>query len=92
MSQNILLLIRADIKALDDKVTALQQTVEDVRTNLPDVTELNEKLDAQTQSLDTISTTVQEIHDTLNPTLPEIPEIDVPGLTKSKKVGSGGKK
>ncbi|ABI35703.1 p10 [Ectropis obliqua nucleopolyhedrovirus] len=87
MSQNILLVIRADIKALDDKVTALQQQVEDVRTNLPDTTELNTKLDAQAQSLDTISTTVNDIHNTLNPDLPEIPILPVvPGLrVKAKK-------
>ncbi|QWO71549.1 p10 [Orgyia pseudotsugata single capsid nuclopolyhedrovirus] len=89
MSQNILLLIRADIKAVDDKVTALQQAVEDVRTNLPDTTELNEKLDAQTQSLNTITSTVNNINDILNP---DIPEVNVPGgLTKSKNVSNGKK-
>nr|WUR10829.1 p10 [Calliteara abietis nucleopolyhedrovirus] len=83
MSQNILLLIRSDIKALDDKITSVQQQLDDVKANLPDTTELNEKLDSQAQALDTISTTVNDIHNTLNPEIP-----DVPILSKS---GSAGK-
>ncbi|QYC92780.1 P10 [Trabala vishnou gigantina nucleopolyhedrovirus] len=86
MSQNILLLIRADIKALDDKVTALQQSVDDVKANLPDVTEINEKLDAQTQALDAISTTVSEINNTLNPDIPDLPLSKTAQNKKNKRL------
>ncbi|QHB21711.1 P10 [Artaxa digramma nucleopolyhedrovirus] len=79
MSQNILVLIRSDIKALDEKVTDLQQQVDDVKTSLPD--NLSEKLDAQAQALDTITSTVNDIHDTLNPEIPDLPL--VPGLLAS---------
>ncbi|AUV65405.1 P10 [Alphabaculovirus myunipunctae] len=82
MSQNILLLIRSDIKALDDKVSALQTQVDDVRTNLPDTTELNNKLDAQATSLETIISQVNNINDVLNP---EIPDVPVLNNKKSKK-------
>ncbi|AAM95144.1 p10 [Helicoverpa armigera multiple nucleopolyhedrovirus] len=71
--QNILLLIRADIKALDDKVTSLQGQVDDVRTNLPDVTEINSKLDGQATTLDSISNSVNIINDILNPEIPDVP-------------------
>lgn len=81
--QNILLLIRADIKALDDKVTSLQGQVDDVRTNLPDVTEINTKLDGQATTLDSISNSVNIINDILNPEIPEVP--DVPLQNKHKK-------
>lgn len=67
---NILLVIRNDIKAVDAKVTALQTQVDDVRANLPDVTEINNKLDAQAASLDTIGTTVNSINEVLNPEIP----------------------
>jgi hypothetical protein len=67
---NILLVIRNDIKAVDAKVTALQAQVDDVRTNLPDVTEINNKLDAQAASLETIGTTVNSINEILNPEIP----------------------
>jgi Nucleopolyhedrovirus P10 protein len=81
MSQNILLLIRADIKALDDKVTALQAQVDDVRANIPDTTDLNAKLDAQATQLDSISNSVNIINDILNPDIPEL----VPGVQSTKK-------
>ncbi|AAF33659.1 ORF130 p10 [Spodoptera exigua multiple nucleopolyhedrovirus] len=73
MSQNILLLIRADIKAVDEKVDALQQAVNDVSANLPDTSELSAKLDAQATTLDTIVTQVNNINDVLNPDLPDVP-------------------
>ncbi|AJD80709.1 P10 [Pseudoplusia includens SNPV IE] len=85
MSQNILLLIRADIQAVSQKVDVLQSSVDDVRANLPDVTELNEKLDAQSASLATLQTAVDAITDILNPEIPEIPEVpDVPDVPLSK--------
>ncbi|AXU41726.1 P10 [Spodoptera eridania nucleopolyhedrovirus] len=83
MSQNILLLIRADIKAVDEKVDALQQSVNDVSANLPDTSELSAKLDAQATSLETIISQVNNINDVLNPELPEIP--DVPGLQQKQQ-------
>lgn len=85
MSQNIFLLIRGDIKALDTKVDAVQAAIEDVRANLPDVTEINNKLDAQATTLDTIITQVNNITDILNPELPDLPEV----LNQAKR---GGKK
>ncbi|QED40545.1 P10 [Chrysodeixis includens nucleopolyhedrovirus] len=84
MSQNILLLIRADIKDLDAKVDAVQAAVEDVRANLPDVAELNDKLDAQAVSLANLQTVVDNIDATLNPDIPEIPEIPVVNKKKFK--------
>ncbi|AIZ48697.1 p10 [Agrotis segetum nucleopolyhedrovirus B] len=74
MSQNIFLLIRSDIAAVSSRVNALQAAIEDVRTNLPDVTELNTKLDAQAVTLDTIIGQVNNIIDVLNPELPDVPE------------------
>nr|AOL56455.1 P10 [Chrysodeixis includens nucleopolyhedrovirus]AOL56597.1 P10 [Chrysodeixis includens nucleopolyhedrovirus]AOL56880.1 P10 [Chrysodeixis includens nucleopolyhedrovirus]AOL57022.1 P10 [Chrysodeixis includens nucleopolyhedrovirus]AOL57163.1 P10 [Chrysodeixis includens nucleopolyhedrovirus] len=89
MSQNILLLIRADIQAVSQKVDVLQSSVDDVRANLPDVTELNEKLDAQSASLATLQTAVDAITDILNPEIPEIPEVpDVPDVPLRKKKSS----
>ncbi|ACI47502.1 P10 [Spodoptera litura nucleopolyhedrovirus II] len=86
MSQNILLLIRADIKAVDEKVDALQQSVNDVSANLPDTSELSAKLDAQANTLDTIVSQVNNINDVLNPDIPELPEIpDVPGLQQKQQ-------
>lgn len=86
MSQNILLLIRADIKAVDEKVDALQQAVNDVSANLPDTSELSAKLDAQATTLDTIVNQVNNINDVLNPEIPDLPEIpDVPNLQKQQK-------
>ncbi|WBB27253.1 P10 [Mythimna sequax nucleopolyhedrovirus] len=82
--QNILLLIRADIKALDDKVTSLQSQVDDVRTNLPDVSEINSKLDGQATTLDSISNQVSIINDILNPEIPEVPDVPLQ-QNKSKK-------
>ncbi|QNV47847.1 fibrous body protein [Alphabaculovirus altersperidaniae] len=89
MSQNILLLIRSDIKAVDEKVDVLQQSIDDVKSNLPDTSELSAKLDAQATTLDTIVSQVNNINDILNPDLPEVPEVpvvpDVPGLRQQKK-------
>jgi len=68
MSQNILVLIRQDIKELDDKVSALQTTEDDIRANLPDVSAISDKLDAHAAQLDSISTTVNNINDSLNVT------------------------
>ncbi|CDG72471.1 p10 (Ac137) [Spodoptera exigua multiple nucleopolyhedrovirus] len=91
MSQNILLLIRADIKAVDEKVDALQQAVNDVSANLPDTSELSAKLDAQATTLDTIVTQVNNINDVLNPDLPDLP--DVPGnLQKQQQQKKSNKK
>ncbi|QEI03491.1 P10 [Spodoptera cosmioides nucleopolyhedrovirus] len=90
MSQNILLLIRADIKAVDEKVDALQQSVNDVSANLPDTSELSAKLDAQATSLETIINQVNNINDVLNPELPEIPE--VPGGLQKQQQKKSNKK
>ncbi|AKR17289.1 P10 [Urbanus proteus nucleopolyhedrovirus] len=73
MSQNILVVILNEIRSINDKVDALQTSVEDVRSNLPDVSELNDRLDAQSAQLTTIQSAVQEINDILNPELPEVP-------------------
>lgn len=77
MSQNILLLIRADIKDLDTKVDTLQAAVEDVRANLPDVAELSDKLDAQSNTLANLQATIDNINDTLNPEIPDLPDLPV---------------
>jgi hypothetical protein len=66
MSQNILVLIRQDIKELDDKVGAIQTAVDDIKANLPDVSAISDKLDAHASQLDSISTTVNNINDALN--------------------------
>lgn len=78
MSQNILLLIRADIKAVDDKVTALQTTVAEISSNLPDVTEITELLETQSATLAGIQATVDNINTVLNPELPEQVPDNVP--------------
>lgn len=83
MSQNIFLLIRSDIKALDAKVDSLQAAIEDVRANLPDVSELSAQLEAQSATLDTIVTQVNNINDILNPEIPP-PDEDVP-VVQSRK-------
>jgi Nucleopolyhedrovirus P10 protein len=80
MSQNILLLIRSDIKEVDTKVTALQGAVADIQGNLPDVTEINDKLDAQTTALATLQAAVDAINAILNPDLPDLPNVPVPSL------------
>ena len=66
MSQNILVLIRQDIKELDDKVGTIQTAVDDIKANLPDVSAISDKLDAHATQLDSISTTVNNINDALN--------------------------
>lgn len=87
MSQNILLVIRQDIAGVSDQVSALQAVVDDVQANLPDVTELNTKLDAQSAQLDTLqasgeqtatllqtlSEAVENITNILNPEIPDLP-------------------
>jgi hypothetical protein len=85
MSQNILLLIRADIKAVDEKVDALQQSVNDVSANLPDTSELSAKLDAQANTLDTIVSQVNNINDVLNPDIPEVPGLQKQQQQQQKK-------
>ncbi|UJZ88969.1 p10 [Erannis ankeraria nucleopolyhedrovirus] len=80
MSQNILVLIRNDVKEVDTKVTALQTAVADIQSNLPDVTEINDKLDAQTTALATLQTAVEAITAILNPDLPDLPNVPIPSL------------
>lgn len=89
MSQNILLLIRSDIKDVDAKVDALQSSVDDVKANLPDTTELSNKLDAQATTLDTIVSQVNNILEVLNP---EIPDLPVPNLRKKTTTTTTTKK
>ncbi|UOQ18816.1 P10 [Olene mendosa nucleopolyhedrovirus] len=72
MSQNILLVIRADIKALSDKVDAVQQEVQDLAANMPDVGALNGKIDAQTSALTTVQSTLDKIEAVLNPEIPSL--------------------
>nr|AEU04750.1 P10 [Spodoptera litura MNPV X17] len=86
MSQNILLLIRSDIKAVDAKVDALQQSVDDVKANIPDTSDLSAKLDAQATTLDTIVSQVNNINDVWNPDIevPEVPSGAGGGLLKKK--------
>jgi hypothetical protein len=78
MSTNIFLVIRQDIANVSAKIDAL-------RADLPDVGELNTKLDAQTAQLTTIEGQVTEIIDTLNPVIPPVdpPTVDptVPAAT-----------
>ncbi|QEI03644.1 P10 [Rachiplusia nu nucleopolyhedrovirus] len=83
MSQNILLLIRSDIKDLDAKVDTLQTAIEDVRANLPDVAELTDKIDAQITTLSNLQTVIDRIDETLNPEIPDVP--DVPTVRNNKK-------
>ncbi|ADB84462.1 p10 [Apocheima cinerarium nucleopolyhedrovirus] len=86
MSQNILVLIRNDVKEVDTKVTALQDAVADIQGNLPDVTEINDKLDAQTTALATLQTAVDAINAALNPDVPDVPDVPIPSLrTKLSK-------
>ncbi|ACI28851.1 P10 [Agrotis ipsilon multiple nucleopolyhedrovirus] len=80
MSQNIFLLIRSDIAAVTSRVDALQAAIEDVRTNLPDVTDLNTKLDAQAVTLDSIIGQVNNILEVLNPEIPDVPVPEVPDV------------
>nr|ADE80910.1 P10 [Spodoptera litura nucleopolyhedrovirus] len=105
MCQNILLVIRQDIKNLSDQVTALQGAVDDVRANLPDVTEINDKLDAQNAQLvsleasneaistlvQSLSEAVQNITDILTPDIPDLPIPDPP-LGNKKNNGGVNKK
>ncbi|QAT90416.1 P10 [Spodoptera exempta nucleopolyhedrovirus] len=84
MSQNIFLLIRSDIKAINDKVDALSASLEDVKNNLPDVTELSTKLDGQTTTLETIVNQINSITDILNPDIPDLP-VKVPELRGGKR-------
>ncbi|ADD73746.1 ORF37 [Lymantria xylina nucleopolyhedrovirus] len=72
MSQNILLVIRADIKALSDKVDAVQQEVQDLATNMPDVGALTGKIDAQTSALTTVQSVLDKIEAVLNPEIPSL--------------------
>ncbi|AUA60253.1 P10 [Operophtera brumata nucleopolyhedrovirus] len=71
MSTNIFLVIRQDIANVSAKIDAL-------RADLPDVGELNTKLDAQSAQLTTIEGQVTEIIDTLNPVIPPVDPPTVP--------------
>ena len=71
MSQNILVLIRNDIAEVSQKV-------DNLAANLPDVDEINQKLDAQTAAVQTVQNDVttansklDEIASILNPSLPD---------------------
>ncbi|AKR17400.1 P10 [Mocis latipes granulovirus] len=71
MSQNILVLIRNDIAEVSQKI-------DNLAANLPNVDEINEKLDAQTAAVQNVQTDVtsansklDEIASILNPTNPD---------------------
>ncbi|AJK91666.1 p10 [Spodoptera frugiperda granulovirus] len=70
MSQNILVLIRNEVAAVSEKL-------DNLASNLPNVDEINQKLDAQSASLQTLTTDVttansklDAITAILNPTVP----------------------
>lgn len=70
MSQNILVLIRNEIEAVSEKL-------DNLASNLPNVEEINQKLDAQSASIQTLQTDVSSANSKLdaitailNPTVP----------------------
>ncbi|AIU41248.1 p10 [Sucra jujuba nucleopolyhedrovirus] len=84
-SQNILLVIREDVKELDTKVTALQTQLTELQSNVPDITNIEEKLDAQTTILTTLQSTIDAIQDILSPVIPDLPNIRQTKTTIVKK-------
>ncbi|AKC91739.1 p10 [Lambdina fiscellaria nucleopolyhedrovirus] len=85
MSQNIFLVIRADIAAVSEQVAALQTVVEQVQSSLPDGDEINTKLDEQAAALTALQTTVNNINEILTPELPDVPV--VPPVVRLPKNG-----
>lgn len=71
MSQNILVLIRNEIAAVSEKV-------DNIAANLPNVEEINQKLDAQSTALQALqadatsaNNKLDEITSILNPSVPD---------------------
>nr|QBM78993.1 p10 [Helicoverpa armigera nucleopolyhedrovirus] len=81
MSQNILLVIRQDIAAVKTQLDELSAAVADVRSNLPDVSVLVDKIDAQSAVLETLQDAVEAITEILNPTIPPADEV-VPNVNR----------
>lgn len=81
MSQNILLVIRQDIAAVKTQLDELSAAVADVKSNLPDVSVLVDKIDGQSAVLETLQDAVEAITEILNPTIPPADEV-VPNVNR----------